>query len=65
MNVQMITPQEKAARLVLFCMSLSPNYEKAKIMAKRIAKEMPSFAEADEERISLVLQAIDNLPKEN
>jgi hypothetical protein len=65
MTSQIITPQEKAARLVLFCMSLWPNYEKARDMAKRIAKEMPSFAEADEDRISQVLQAIDNLPKEN
>jgi isocitrate lyase len=49
-------PQEKATILVLFCMTIVPDFEKARTMAKKIAKEMPSFAET-------MLHFIDNLPK--
>jgi hypothetical protein len=56
-------PQEKATILVLFCMTIVPDFEKARTMAKKIAKEMPSFAETNTDKIESMLQFIDNLPK--
>jgi hypothetical protein len=44
-------------------MTIVPDFEKARTMAKKIAKEMPSFAETNTDKIESMLQFIDNLQK--
>ena len=56
-------PQEKATILILFCMTLVPNFEKAVEMAKKITKEMPTFAETNADKIESMLKFIDSIEK--
>ena len=56
-------PQEKATILVLLCMTLVPNFEKAVEMAKKITKEMPTFAETNADKIESMLNFIDSIEK--
>ena len=61
MAQQVISPSDKANKLVLLCLTMNPDLDKAKDMAKKIAQHMTHTPEYIEEYISDVLKSINDI----
>jgi hypothetical protein len=61
MTQQVLSPQEKANKLVLLCLTMNPDLNEAKDMAKKIAKNMTHTPDYIKEYISDVVKHIDSI----
>jgi hypothetical protein len=61
MTQQVLSPQEKANKLVLLCLTMNPDLNEAKDMAKKIAKNMTHTPDYIKEYISDVAKHIDSI----